>query len=128
MAANELLENIVKYSSDGCGSVQSHLALVNEQPTVRIYTRNVASHDHLQEASRLLAHIIAAPNPQESYQRLIASSGERTGEAKITIIAVSSVDSRLGSQSRQEKRSACRRLLPLERLTSQAVHSRCGVC
>jgi len=79
MTANELLENIVKYSADCRGSVEFDLAVKNEQPTVRISTQNIAASRHLVEVESLLNQIIATPDPLHYYDEMIAASGERVG-------------------------------------------------
>lgn len=79
MAANELLENIVKYSSECLGSVEFDLSVKDGQPTVRMLTQNVASDPHLVEAESLLNRIIATPDPVHYYDEMIAASGERIG-------------------------------------------------
>ena len=79
MAINELLENIVKYSSDCRGSVEFDLAVDDQQPSVRMRTQNVAEPSHLAEVQRLLSQVIAAPDPLRYYDEMIALSGERSG-------------------------------------------------
>src|ERR1017187_3770317 len=55
MATNELLENIVKYSSGCLSSVEFDLSVKHEQPTVRIFTQNAASKNHLVDVESLLS-------------------------------------------------------------------------
>lgn len=79
MAAQELLENLAKYSVDGDASFDFSLALESGTPTVRIRSRNATSHDHLSEATQLLERIAYAAEPVALYDDLVAASGEREG-------------------------------------------------
>jgi hypothetical protein len=79
VAVQELLENLVKYSDSGVSELDFELCLLDGEPTVRIGTLNRASEPHLSEAKRMLERTIAAPDPGELFQALVASSGERKG-------------------------------------------------
>jgi hypothetical protein len=79
LAVQELLENLVKYSESGVSELDFELGLLDGEPTARIGTLNRASEPHLSEAKRVLERTIAAPDPGELFQALVASSGEREG-------------------------------------------------
>lgn len=79
VAVQELLENLVKYSESGSAELDFELGVVDGQPTAKIGTMNRASAAHLSEAKRMLERTIAAPDPLELFQALLATSGERKG-------------------------------------------------
>ncbi|HTV22662.1 MAG TPA: hypothetical protein VMG12_28430 [Polyangiaceae bacterium] len=79
VAVQELLENLVKYSESGVAELDFELGVFDGQPSVRIGTLNRASAVHLTEAKRMLERTIAAPDPLELFQALVATSGERKG-------------------------------------------------
>jgi hypothetical protein len=79
MAVNELLENIVKYSSNGRSIIEFELALVQQQPTVRVCTQNAAEPRYMAEVQKLLDEVNAAADPMRFYETLVAASGERSG-------------------------------------------------
>jgi hypothetical protein len=78
-AAQELLENLVKYSGDGQAELDFELVVLEGQPTARIGTQNTASPSHLAEAEQVLRQVIAAPDPVELFDSMVAQSGERHG-------------------------------------------------
>jgi hypothetical protein len=78
-AVQELLENLIKYSEAGAAALDFELFVLDGQPAVRIATVNNASAAHLSEAEQILARIVAAADPLELFQSLVASSGERKG-------------------------------------------------
>jgi hypothetical protein len=79
VAVQELLENLVKYAEFGTAELDFELGVVDGQPSARIGTSNRASEAHLSEAKRLLERTIAAPDPLELFEALLATSGERKG-------------------------------------------------
>jgi hypothetical protein len=79
MAVNELLENIVKYSSNGRSTIEFELALVQQQPTVRVCTQNAAEPRYVTEVQKLLDEVNAAADPAQFYEILVAASGDRSG-------------------------------------------------
>ncbi len=79
MASNELLENMVKYSSECLGIVEFDLVVKDAQPTVRMSTQNLASKRHLVKVQSVLNEIIETPDPVQYYDEMIATSGERFG-------------------------------------------------
>lgn len=79
MAAQELLENLAKYSLDEDARFEFVLAQVAGAPTVRILTHNRAAREDLSQASELLERIVHAPEPVALYDDWVASSGERDG-------------------------------------------------
>jgi hypothetical protein len=78
-AAQELLENVVKYSSDDGSTLDFALAITEGRPMATIGTRNAASALHLEEAERLLHRIVSAPDPCQLYDSMLATSGDRPG-------------------------------------------------
>jgi len=79
MAAQELLENLAKYSVDGDASFEFSLAMHEGAPRVRIRTCNAASAEHLAQAAELLDSIASSAEPVALYDDWVASSGEREG-------------------------------------------------
>ena len=79
MVVNELLENIVKYSSDGRGIMEFDLTIKGDVPMARISTQNTAAPEHWVAAIKRLDEVNAAADPVRVYNAMIATSGERPG-------------------------------------------------
>jgi len=79
MVAQELLENLAKYSDGARSRLSFALSADEGQAQARIVTSNAATPAHLARAEQLLRRMIDAPDPIESYQQLVAACGEREG-------------------------------------------------
>jgi hypothetical protein len=79
MAAQELLENLAKYSTDDHTCFEFALGLKEGRPEVAMGTSNAATTEHLAEASSLLGRIADAAEPVALYDEWVAASGEREG-------------------------------------------------
>lgn len=80
MAAQELLENAIKYSS--YGATMLRIELDGSEGIVRIHTSNRSDAEHIAILERLIGEIRAAPDPFVFYQRLLRSTmhdEERSG-------------------------------------------------
>ena len=78
LAAHELLENIVKYSSDGSAEFHVALEATENRLRVRLRTKNRAHPERLADARRRLDALSAASDPIAHYDELIrASAGRR---------------------------------------------------
>lgn len=79
MVAQELLENLVKYSREGRSCIDFELYLDDDQPSCRITTRNNAELCHVAEVQGLIARVSNSDDPRALYDAMVASSGEREG-------------------------------------------------
>ena len=79
MAFNELLENVVKYSSNSYSSVDFSLVVSNQTPTVRMRTQNLILPGHVAEVERLLERVVGTPDPSRYYDDMIETCGQRPG-------------------------------------------------
>ncbi len=79
MAAHELLENIVKYSSDGRGVVEVRLEMRNAVRYLVVSTKNRASAENVAKLSALVRELVAAPDPEAVYDDMIRFSASREG-------------------------------------------------
>jgi hypothetical protein len=79
IAVQELVENLVKYSSGGDDSLVFELGLVLDQPRVTIETRNFAAAADLREATEIVSRIVGALDASSLYDEMVAASGERAG-------------------------------------------------
>ena len=79
MAAQELLENLAKYSLDGSACFEFELRLREGVPEACISTRNLAPVEHLLHAEELLERIVSSTAPVALYDAWLATSGEREG-------------------------------------------------
>jgi hypothetical protein len=78
LAAHELLENIVKYSSAGACELRFELRRTgNGALFAKVQTRNVPLAENRQDADRRLSALGAAPDPHEHYDSVIADSAAR---------------------------------------------------
>ena len=78
LAAHELLENIVKYSSDGVAEFHFTLEAGENGPLVRLRTKNRTHPERMADARRRLDALAAAGDPVLHYDELIrASAGQR---------------------------------------------------
>ena len=78
LAAHELLENIVKYSSDGVCDVR--FALTRHESgalSAMVSTRNVPRAENRRDAEERLAALTAAQDPREHYDSIIADSARQ---------------------------------------------------
>src|SRR5690349_17831747 len=67
MTIHELLENVFKYSVDGCAKVDIALDDREEQKVVRILTTNRASEDRMHELTQRLDELQGAEDPVKLY-------------------------------------------------------------
>jgi hypothetical protein len=80
LATHELLENIVKYSSDGAAEFHCHLESGPHGVSVRLRTKNRALPERLDDTLQRLAALEAASDPVTHYDDLIrAAAGRRDG-------------------------------------------------
>jgi hypothetical protein len=79
MAAHEMVENLVKYSSDGKSSFEVEICDSDGRRYVRLRSRNSAAPEDLQGATRLIERIQSAADPVAIYDQLIAESPGRAG-------------------------------------------------
>ena len=79
MAFNELLENVVKYSSSSRSSVDFNLMVSGRTPTVRMCTQNLVSPEHVAKVQRLLERVVGTPDPARYYDEMIETCGQRPG-------------------------------------------------
>ena len=78
LAAHELLENVVKYSSDGVAEFHFTLESRSSALLVRLRTKNRTHPDRMADACRRLDALAAARDPVLHYDELIqASAGQR---------------------------------------------------
>ncbi len=78
LAAHELLENIVKYSSQGACEFRVEVRRRGERSlTARVETRNVPLVTHRADADARLAALHTAADPHEHYDSVIADSARR---------------------------------------------------
>lgn len=77
MTIHELLENVFKYSIDGCARVDLALDDREEQKVVRILSTNRATRDRMLELTQRLDELQGAEDPLELYYRIIAESAKR---------------------------------------------------
>jgi hypothetical protein len=79
MAAHEMLENLVKYSTGGLSSFEIELRRREGDSFIRIQTRNSASEENLGALRRMVDQMVKAPVPGAAYDDLVASSPARSG-------------------------------------------------
>jgi hypothetical protein len=79
MTAHELIENLVKYSSDQKSLVEVDVRQEGEQSVVSIRTKNKVLPEQVEELRRTLDRISHAPDPVAVYDELVRTSPERPG-------------------------------------------------
>jgi hypothetical protein len=79
MAAQELLENLAKYSIDGDAAFEFVLFMKDDQAHAKISSVNAASDEHLAQAAQLLERIASSTEPVALYDDWVARSGDREG-------------------------------------------------
>lgn len=79
MAFNELLENVVKYSSNGRSSVDFNLLVLEQTPTVRMCTQNLVPAERVAGVQQLLERVVGTPDPGRYYDEMIETCGQRPG-------------------------------------------------
>lgn len=77
LAAHELLENIVKYSSRGACEFRLEVQRLPSGLRASVATRNVPLAVHRADAELRLAALCAAADPHEHYDSMIADSARR---------------------------------------------------
>jgi hypothetical protein len=76
LATHELLENAVRYSSDGNTSIRIGVQRADDVVLVTIDTRNRAPTEHIQVLCGTLDEIAAAPDPAQHYQTMMRRSSK----------------------------------------------------
>jgi hypothetical protein len=71
LAAHELMENAVKYSSDGAATLALSLAHRGEEFVLSVSLSNRASVDHRRELERLVEEVSGAPDAMMLYLKLM---------------------------------------------------------
>src|SRR5205085_11065659 len=79
IAAHELLENLLKYSTEGISTFDVEICRRNGDAYVRLQTRNHTSVEHLGDLRRTMDAILYGGDPARVYDRLLATSPHRTG-------------------------------------------------
>jgi len=79
MAAHELVENVLKYGSTPEVGLEFELERRNDRQIVRLRTRNTAAPEQLDELTRRVTELRAAPDPVAYYDRLIRSTAPVLG-------------------------------------------------
>ena len=79
MAAHELIENVLKYGSTPEVGLEFELERSATESIVRIKTRNTADPQQLEEVTRRVTELRAAPDPVAYYDRLIRSTAPVIG-------------------------------------------------
>lgn len=79
MAAHELVENVLKYGSTPEVGLEFELERRNDGQIVRLRTRNTAAPEQLDEVTRRVTELRAAPDPVAYYDRLIRSTAPMIG-------------------------------------------------
>ena len=77
LATHELLENVIKYSTDGRGSFQIEVADAEGGRVVRIVAANKTTAEHALALEHLLHELSSAPDPLRYYQELMRKSVTR---------------------------------------------------
>jgi hypothetical protein len=77
MAAHELLENAVKYATDGTARFTVEITRNGEAQHVRITLSNRAGERHRNQLQRLFAEMASSADALEHYDRLLRSPVER---------------------------------------------------
>lgn len=88
LAAHELLENTVKYSSDGISHVEIQLMTQAEQSFVQITIRNRALPDQLAGLCRILDEIRASTDPLALYYEFIARSADQEEGSGLGLVRI----------------------------------------
>jgi hypothetical protein len=77
LATHELLENVVKYSSDGRSHFEIELFEQNGESIVRIRARNRTTPERALELRRLIDEIEGNSDPFQMYQQFMRRSAQR---------------------------------------------------
>jgi hypothetical protein len=77
LATHELLENVVKYSSDGRSHFEIELVESGGASVVRILARNRTTPERAKELERLIAEIGQCSDPFQMYQQFMRRSALR---------------------------------------------------
>lgn len=89
MVAQELAENVLKYSTDG----ETHLELVLDSGPqgrlVRLTARNRTSSEKVEEVQRRVEELQHARDPVEVYDRLIRETAPRRGVSGLGLARIS---------------------------------------
>lgn len=97
LAAHELLENIVKYSSEGVAEFHFSLESAEGGLRARLRTKNRAEPDRLSDTRRRFDALANAPDPVAHYDEMIRESAGRrdgSGLGLARILAESEMDLR----------------------------------
>jgi hypothetical protein len=78
LTTHELLENVVKYSSDGITTMEIELSAETEgEALLRIRARNRAAPERVEELVRLVSELEAAEDPLAMYLQVMMQSATR---------------------------------------------------
>jgi hypothetical protein len=77
MTIHELLENVFKYSLDGCANIDIGFGDLAEKKVVRIRSTNRATEGRLSDLRRRLDELKRSEDPLKLYYRIIAESAKR---------------------------------------------------
>jgi hypothetical protein len=77
LATHELLENVIKYSTDGRGSFKIELVRTDDGRVLRIVAANRTSPERAHELRQVLDELSSAPDPMAYYQALMRRTATR---------------------------------------------------
>lgn len=79
MTAHELIENLIKYSADGPGSIEVQLERDADQEYLTVSTRNRATHQRAARLTALVQRIASSENPMTIYDAMIRETADAEG-------------------------------------------------
>jgi anti-sigma regulatory factor (Ser/Thr protein kinase) len=88
LATHELLENTVKYSTDGHASIAIDVEERDGREIVRIRTRNPTSPEHIAEAVKLVSALRSADDRFEFYQLQMQRTARRPDGSGLGLVRV----------------------------------------
>lgn len=88
MTVHELLENSLKYSTDGYALVDLIVGHRQGQTVLKVNTSNRAAAEQLQELCRRLDALKSLPNPKETYISMMMESASREAGSGLGLIRI----------------------------------------